>query len=486
MAVIEGFSSRRSTEVRRAVESVPPQAVRPEQAGSNAARRLQTDGFDTGAPRAATFTGTTAPRCPVPLQGDDLESAQEAIALAHDSRSAEPVVEWLREHPAQRDAFMQTWSQYGSVMGETLNDAQYLGDADKRVLSNALGSAYRSGAITDAHLENMVTTSGRGSLPGETHEGLGEIVGMTHNPDLISRYAEAELEAMKFEDGSEPQRATAIAEALSGLSPSALQDFLAAHPDDAGEIVQNASAHMDAEYSDALGNLLETASRIQPPTEESLRVFSDAVPVLGENEASRAGAAEFFRRNGDAVLESLQDASGSLTNDGAKQMSEFFARTLFTEPQFEGQERFRQDVMSRLQSMTSDLNAHATDRAPPDDVQRQARLMGSLTGALEGGFQVAIDELEQRNESVDGMVDLLFSAKDLIPDLPIPGAGKLKDLTLDQIQDWVKDSLHEDAQSAAEAIPFHVTFGETIGSPYLRTLYDAARGTTFDNRAAGL
>lgn len=142
--------------------------------------------------------------------------------------------------------------------------------------------------------------------------------------------------------------------------------------------------------------------------------------------------------------------------------------------------------MKRLGDLKSGLDAYANASPPPADAKRQARLLGSLVGALEGGFQVAVDELNKRNDATEGMVDLLFSAKELLPDLPLPGAGKLKDLAIDKIQEWVTNSLKENAQSPEDAIPFHSAFGELIAIPDLRTDYDAARGDAFLNRERGL
>ena len=444
-----------------------------------------------GAPNALAATGGTqdsgasAAGTPATLSAADEASANEAIGQAYDSRDASAVADWLEAHPdpATQAAFMDLLFSRDELAGLILDDSQWLSAADQQRISGALDRAYRSGAVTEQELSDAVGGVYAGALPGESHEQLAGIIAGTGNPELIAAYAKRELEHLRADD---PQRASAIATALAGMPPEALQAFLRDNPEAVGDMLQNINAGMDSSYSPALGKLLDAASQIQPPTAESLQLFTDSIDKLGENTSSREAAARFFMRHGDAVLGSLRDASGSLGLDGQKKLSEFFTRTLFTEPEYEGQTALREDVMRRLDSLQTALNQEANASPPSSDAKRQARLMGSLVGALEGGFQVAVDELNQRNDATEGMVKLLFSAKALLPNLPLPGAGLLKNLTIDAIQKWVTESLKENAQSPADAIPFHRAFGELIANPDLRTDYDAARGDAFVNRQRGL
>ncbi|MFY1828408.1 hypothetical protein ACN47A_20960 [Myxococcus fulvus] len=434
-------------------------------------------------------TTSTTPVAPAALSPSELRAAEQAIANAHDGRDASYVAEWLKNNPdpAKQAAFMDLMFQFGAVAGGILDDVQRLPEADRARLSQALDNAYRSGAISDAELSEAVASAHRGELPGETHEGLASIIAGTGNPDLIETYAKREMEIVRENGGYDQQRSAAVATALAGLPPDRLQAFLASNAEGMADVLKNINAGMDSGYSPALGQLLDAAARINPPTAESLKLFTDSIDKLGENRESRAAAARFFTQHGDAVLAGLQDQSGSLGLDGQKKMSEFFARTLFSPPQdYPGADAFRQNVMQRLETMNAGLAQHANENPPSQDAKRSARLMGSLVGSLEGGFQVAVDELNKRNDAVKGMVDLLFSAKSLLPNLPIPGAGKLKDLTIDQLQRWVTSNLQEKAQSPSEAIPFHRAFGEQISNPDLRTDYDAARGDAFLNRQRGL
>ncbi|RKH69030.1 hypothetical protein [Corallococcus llansteffanensis] len=441
-----------------------------------------------GAETAGVQATQTTAVAPTALTESEKKAAQQAIANSYDGRDASYVSDWLKNNPdpAKQAAFMDLMFQYGSVAGGILDDVQRLPDADRARLSRALDNAYRSGAVSPGELQEAVASAHRGELPGETHEGLASIVAGTGNADLIETYAKKEMEIIRADGGYDQQRSSAVATALAGMPPDRLQTFLAENQAGMADVLKNINAGMDSSYSPALGKLLDAAGRINPPTAESLKLFSDSIDKLGENRESRAAAARFFTQHGDAVLASMQDSAGSLNLDGQKKMSEFFTRTLFSPPDFPGQDAFRQNVMSRLESMGAGLAEHATENPPSQGAKRDARLMGSLVGALEGGFQVAVDELNKRNDAVKGMVDLLFSAKQFLPDLPIPGAGKLKDLTIDQLQRWVTSSLQENAQSPAEAIPFHRAFGEQIANPDLRTDYDAARADAFVNRQRGL
>jgi hypothetical protein len=488
--------SAQRTEAQPARPAVQPNALRASLGGDGFQVQAEARGVVSdrlgATPAGATEVRTTSSTAvaPAALSPTELRAAEQAIANASDGRDASYVSDWLKNNPdpAKQAAFMDLMFQFGPVAGNILNNVQRLPEADRNRLSQALDNAYRSGAVSAEELTKAIVAGGYGSEMGATHEGIAGIVAGTGNPDLIEAYAKAEMEVARKDGGHDPQRSAAVATALAGLPPERLQAFLEANKEGMADVIKNINASgPDATYSPALGKLLDAAGRINPPTAESVNLFNSSIDKLGENRESRAAAARFFTQHGDAVLASLQDPAGSLGLDGQKKMSEFFTRTLFSPPQdFEGADAFRQNVMQRLETMNADLARHANENPPSQDAKRTARLMGSLVGSLEGGFQVAVDELNKRNDAVKGMVDLLFSAKSLLPNLPIPGAGKLKDLTIDQIQRWVTSSLQEKAQQPSQAIPFHRTFGEQIANPDLRTDYDAARGDAFLNRQRGL
>jgi len=79
--------------------------------------------------------------------------------------------------------------------------------------------------------------------------------------------------------------------------------------------------------------------------------------------------------------------------DGQGKLSSFFARTRFTDPSYDGQAAFQTFVMTRLSTLGAGLDAHALENPPTIGAQRDAQLLGSLVGTIEGGFHVAVDEL---------------------------------------------------------------------------------------------
>ncbi|MCP3060361.1 hypothetical protein LXT21_16390 [Myxococcus sp. K38C18041901] len=427
---------------------------------------------------------------PVLTPAEEAE-ARRAIEEATGSENPESIAEWLRAHPdpAEQAAFMDMLFEYGPTVGNILENTDDLSPEDQKMFSEALDAAYRRGAVTLEELQAAVGSYGNGTWSGESHSMLAKIVAGTGNPDLINAYVERELEIMKADGMEDPARAVAIATALASLPPDELQKFLERNPDVIPLVLQNLedpSASLGAGAYEAVGKLLDAANAIQPPTPQSIQVFMDSIQHLGENEDSRAAAARFFTRNADAILSAVSDASGAISSRSAGKLAEFFTRTLFTEPTFEGQEALQRFVGQKLGEMQKALEAEADTNPPTQEAQRLARRMGSLVGAIEGGFMLAVEELDKRNEATEGLVGLLFKVKDLLPDVKIPVLGSLRDLTLDQIQDWVTESLKEHPDDPKDAIPFHVLFGEAVSNPTLATIYETARGTARDNRELGL
>jgi hypothetical protein len=430
------------------------------------------------------------------LSPSDLEEAMRVIALAYDSRDAQPIIDWLKAHPDLRDQdqFFDLMFQFGPVASEILDHSNLLSDEDRLLLASALDHAYRSGAVTADALRESIVAGGYGAPLGANHIALAELLGLTKNNDLISVYAAREIEILQDypENGV---RAQGVAIALSCLTPRALQAFLKSHEDGVEAAIGLINADWQASYSPALARLLDATMAIQPPTHEALNVFDHAIAQIEGNQYSRTAAAAFFDKNFDSVVRFYQADSGPLGHDGQQKLSVLFARTLFTKPAYEGQDAHQAFLAQKLGNLTDTLNRYATENSPSLYAQRQARLLGGLVGTIEGGFQISVDELNQRNEAVEKMVGLVFKVGELAPvgGIPghafvasLPGYGLIKDLTVDQVKQWVVDSLQEHAKDATEAIPFDTLFGEKIRNPILATDYDAARAATFVNRGVGL
>jgi hypothetical protein len=460
---------------------------------------------NTPAPRSAPIRDSFMPstsgmRAPAPpavsrtagLPPAELESAQQAIALASDGNDATAVVDWLRQHPDQatRDQFFDLMFQYGTVAAAVLGSTARLSYADVAVLSRGLEHAFAAGMVTADEFRNAIGPAFDGALPGDDHVALAELVGRTRNATLIEVFVTREIEIVQT-SSDDILRSRGAATALSFLTPTQLQGYLATHGEQIGTLLDNVGLGPDADRSPALSKLLNVAGGIYPPTRESVALFANAVQALGENPQSRTSAARFFRNHTDAILNGLRDDSGSLGLHGQEVMSELFARTLFTDPEYPGQERLREILIRQLGERTRELETHAGENPPSLEAQRQARLLGSLVGAIEGGFQLAVDELDARNEAVEGMVNLLFETTSLLPDLAIPGiggrlAGLARGIVFDRIEEWVVGHLTEDPPDASQSLPFHEMFGQELDNPALRSYYDAARADAFLNRTLGL
>jgi hypothetical protein len=462
-------------------------------ANPSPASRATVDTFEPGlapGPFAAVRPGPGGGLTPA-----ELASANDAISRAHGG-SPEPVVRWLMEHPdgAKQDAFMDHLFHFGAAAGEILDRVYTHGRPrrDAETLAKALGHAWRSGAVTSAELREAVAEGGRGAVFGQDHLGFAQVVGLAGETDLTQAYLRRELEIFQA-NPDERARANAVAAALGSLPKEVLSTYLDANPKIVESLLKAMADHQRVMGGSDLGHarLLAGAARVEPPTPATLRLFSQAIDRLGRGGFLPEAAAAFYAKHTPAVLGAWRDDSGSLTLEGQKKLSALFARTLFSDLPVVGRDVVKASLAEDLARRSKALDAHGGSNPPPIAAQRDARLMGSLTGAVEGGFQIAVDELKQRNAAIDSMVDLVMKTSALLPKVTVPGVGGvLADQALDaaksRIVDWVKNSLHEKPRDASEAMPFHVLFGQEIDSPGLRTGYDAARADAFLNRAAGL
>jgi hypothetical protein len=472
----------------------PPPTTRPSPSATPAARATTGDALERAQDAGPFATARAGAATGGGLTPAELESAQQAIANASDGRSAEPVVAWLRSHPddAKRDAFMDLLFKFGPVAVEVLDSAytRRLPSADVEVLGQALGHAWRSGTVTAQELRDAVATGGRGAAFGAEHIGMALVVGQAGDPGLATTYMGRELEIFRG-NPDEVARANAIAVVMGSLSPETLSPLLS----DTG-LVDSLLAALDRCQrtmggSDfGLARLIEGAARIEPATPAPLRLFTESIGRLGHGGHLPEAMASFYARHSGAILAGWMDDSGSLRLEGQEQLSLLFARTLYSDLQGMGQEVLQAALAADLGRRSTALEAHARTNPPSIAALREARLLGSLVGAIEGGFQVAVDELEQRNAAIDSMVDLMFRTTALLPKVSVPDlgvlAGQAQSLAEDRLKEWVKARLHEDPRDASEAVPFHQLFGQEIDHPTLRTGYDAARADAFLNRAMDL
>jgi hypothetical protein len=263
------------------------------------------DVFESAQNLGALFKPALQPKVPPPagLSPAELQDAQQTIALASDSHDAAPVAAWLAAHhdPAAQDQMMDALFRFGPVAGEVLDRTVLLDSGERAALSGALDHAYRSGAVTPDELRAAVVSFGYGAGPGESHEGLGDVVGGTRNPALIGTYARREIELLQAEDG-EGARALGVATALGALPPGELQSFLAANPEGVRAAIARLNDDPYAAGSPAPAALLDAAAAIVPATRESVGVFVDAIAQIRENALTRTASAAFFERHADASL----------------------------------------------------------------------------------------------------------------------------------------------------------------------------------------
>ncbi len=111
----------------------------------------------SGAPIAEvrTLAQSQATGSPAPLSPADEASANEAIGDALDHNDASYIANWLKEHPdpATQAAFMDMlFSTPGGLAGDVLDDTGNLSAADQQVISEALNTAWESGAVTAEEL----------------------------------------------------------------------------------------------------------------------------------------------------------------------------------------------------------------------------------------------------------------------------------------------------------------------------------------------
>src|SRR5512147_958559 len=219
-ARVDASAAAAEAAAKAAAEALQADARR--SASAAAARDVQETARGAASPFSAPAIAPTPPAAG--LSPAELEAAQQAIALAHDGRDAQPILDWLRAHPdpAVQDQFLDLMFKFGAVAGEILDSAQRLPEAGQAILARALDRAYRSGAVTADDLKAAVERFGYGAGPGENHLGLARIVGRTADPALIAAYAEREIEILRG-GPDDPARAQAVAAALAHLSPADLQ-----------------------------------------------------------------------------------------------------------------------------------------------------------------------------------------------------------------------------------------------------------------------
>jgi len=419
------------------------------------------------------------------LTSKEKEQAQEILG----SGDPEKLNEWLAENPdpGKQAAMMGYIFQANEAMGVLLS--KYMSPEAMESIAGALNGAVEAGLITPEQIAESAAYTGDGT-------SYGQIIGLTQNPELIQTFVDGVMAPTgQGDDGIDPRRAQAAAYALAGLPPADLEAYLntAEGIGQMEDIVALVNGNGDERTQEALGALLSSAAKI-PHTQGAdgrdtvsqgvADLFAIVTPQLGENEFSLAGAAEFFQAHGDALLRhpSFSDEqTGHLTERAERTLNEFFARTMFQGVEFEGQAEFNEWTSQWLGDLTTALSAVPEEEATggessatPDQREDAVRL-GGIIGSIENGFRTAVEVLEKKNEAIEGMVDFVFKAKDLIPGIKFPGADKAVDASVDVVRDWVVGLLEHDIPGARESLPFHDQFSQQIDNQDLRESYGNGR-----------
>ena len=185
-----------------------------------------------GRPLEGEGGSTSAPPFP-PQSHKDLspEQFQEYATVLEQARSNWYLFpDWLLEHrdPVERARMFDLAANFG-FLGETLDHASDDPES-RRVMVEALKSAFDSGSVTPEEFARSIRPSGSGSLPGETHENLASIVAATGDPAIVEAFLDGEMNALDVAS-EDVIRLPAMAKALDGLSASDREALLSRRPD---------------------------------------------------------------------------------------------------------------------------------------------------------------------------------------------------------------------------------------------------------------
>ncbi len=457
--------------------------------------------------------------CPYtpPLSKADEESAAKAVAAAYDSipKDASKVADWLTAHPdpVTQRAF---WAQWKSALGGILDGTSRCSPEQKAAISSSLNTAYKSGDVTDKDIEQLVT-DGRNIA---TSDGpLGEIIGGTHNPALINTFANAELAVM----GDSPYRDRAVAHALAGMPPEGMQAYLSQHPTllhdlinspdaagarsaatvlahvppemlqqwlhdpankaDADKLLSNINKREQnialddddslPEVSTAFGDLLKNVANIQPPTAEVTDLFSKAIDLAKDNEASIQGLATLFVKDSVALTQALTADGNSA---GPTVLAKFFAETLFSpevqDVDFDGGGKLTDAITNAIKTASNSLEA----KFGGDDQHFAGRMLGRLAASLEGAAAVTLknyrDDVAGNQAKRDLFAGLIGKALGAaIPDV----LGK--DFAVDAISKRISEALLPDP-SRPGTIGLRQVFADLFETQ--TSAYDKAHGKDSD------
>ncbi|WP_375760992.1 hypothetical protein [Corallococcus exercitus] len=517
-------SARTTTQKSPEPQAPKPKAQQPHATNSREAGYSKKDSFEAASPKKApspSAAGAAAKSPPARDEGrpQDAATGKEAAArlkakdtyfgaAGRDSRTQD-FTDVIRKHQNNPAFVKELYANLGA------KDSKELFAAASAQVANDQKGLYKTDAAQTEALKALARSTNQ--LPRSVSQELARDAARSSTPDtLVSVLKQPEasaaarrafldeaaktadkshVAAQKFGDVLSSNR-TLLKEYVDKLGPDKFNAILQkglSQPPLNGSFSARAPTKMDG-LSKVFGEIRDLKGHRYDAFKT--KVFADTAATLGKTPVGdarwaplREDLTKLFVSNRDTLLKGLQEANGKLSVTGQKALSTFFSRTLFSNPAVPSKDALGKSVAAKLGDLMGPLNKHANtkDGQLPASVKRDARLLGSLVGTLEGGFHVAAENLKKENEAIDGATDFFASSvKEFIPALPIPGVGHLKDVAFDGIKKWVKDGLHEAQKKPNEAIPFHSAFGSLIANPDLATDYDATRAEAFLNRQQGL
>lgn len=280
--------------------------------------------------------------------------------------------------PDKRDDYLMQIIQnpYGQ---EVLQRAGVLDEAGRNTLAGALNEAYKQNPTVVANALNATLDNAK-TLPFYEETGLADVIARTGNDQLIGGYAKHAMDIAN--SGVDPYFDTSgpkALQALSGMSPQGLQNFVQQNHDNFFKLLNNAMDNYQPWIvGDAVGKLLNTASQMNDANgklnQNAIDIFSSAVEHFGAgNDVFANGAINnFFTNNSDQVLESLlQNEKGQAT------LQKYFRDTLFTT---DLKPEIRTKIEDSISKYVGDQVANSGTDAP---------VVGDKIGELLGTIQAA-------------------------------------------------------------------------------------------------
>ena len=323
---------------------------------------------------------------------------------------------------------------------ETLQRAAILSADDQKVLAEGLSNAYEADSSGfNKSLQELVESEKM--YPVTQWTGFASVIGQSGNDALIASYASKAINFAAANPENNAVNVDAMA-ALSGMSPDALASFISfrtatppinASPTALGQAsltygaqfqsaLGDAAGWLSAEannngfpnpwaFNPALGNLLDTASKMTTPngkpTEAALRIFETVATKTGDNFYTKQAAGNFFVEHGQSIVDrftALRNPDGTTNrNFDPEVLKDFFVGVVYSpishllehdgQPLVEvimGDGGTNTGVIGDIAQTLMDRSANGGD---PEAIGRE---IGYLFGSISGGFLDSVEAYKDK------------------------------------------------------------------------------------------